>query len=60
MAGRTILMFAAVGGIFVGSCVSAFDFSSFRGLFFLGAYVGLRPEAASRLTDPNAPRRTEG
>lgn len=58
--GRTLLMFGAVGGIFVGSYLSVLDFSTVRGAFCWGLYLGFWPVAASRLTDPTAPHRAGG
>ena len=60
LTGRTILMFVAVGGVFVGSYFSVLDFSTVRGAFFLGAYLGFWPVAVSGLTDLTAPQRTRG
>lgn len=58
LTGRTILVFVAVGGIFVGSYFAVLDFSTVRGVFFWGLYLGFWTTAASRLTDPMPPRST--
>ena len=36
LAGKTVLMFVTIGGIFVGYRLSVLDFATVRGVFFLG------------------------
>ena len=52
LAGRTVLMLIAIGGIFAGYRFSVLDFSTVRGTFFWGLYLGFWFVAASRLTGP--------
>lgn len=57
LTGRSILLFVAIGGIFVGSYLSVLDFSTVRGMFCWGLYLGFWPTAVSKLTDPTTPER---
>ena len=59
LAGRTALTLAAAGVMVVGSVLSVLDFSTPRGLFFRGLYLGLWFGAASKLAGPAPPRRDQ-
>ena len=59
LAGKTVLMFVAIGGIFAGYRFSVLDFATVRGLFFWGLCLGFWPVAVSRLTNPVSPERPE-
>ena len=58
LAGRTVLAFVAVGGIFVGSRFSVLDFFTVRGVFFWGVWLGFWSMASVRLAGLGAPGRT--
>ncbi len=60
LAGRTALVFLAIGGLFAGYHLSVIGFSTVRGVLLWGLYFGFWSVAVHRLTDPIAPERTGG
>ena len=57
LAGKTVLMFVTIGGIFVGYRLSVLDFATVRGLFFWGLYLDFWSVSVPRLTNLMPPER---